>query len=97
MPRPSKVTPATRDRFVQGILLGMTYRLACQFAGVSEAWFYQLKAEARDLPDDDPKSEFMEAVKGAEAQHAARALATIQRASQTQWQAGAWMLERRHG
>lgn len=81
-------TPETRDKLCQAIELGATYKLACQYAGISEATFYAWKAD--DL-------EFLEAINKAEGKGAVSHLARIKQASTDgNWQASAWILERRY-
>jgi len=85
----SKRTPENRAKVLQGLRLGMTYKLAAQYAGISESTFW-------DWAGSD--SEFLASCKDAEGHNAAQALATIIKAAQAgNWTAGAWLLERRHG
>jgi len=88
MARKSKYTPETVAKIVQAIKLGATYELAAGYAGISESLFYEwLKG----------KPEFLEALKGAEGTGAMIWLAKIeQAASDGNWQAAAWKLERRY-
>ena len=95
MARRSKCTPETIAKIEQGIGLGMTYKLAAQYAGICESTFYQWLKAAES--GDSSKVEFMEAVNRAESRGAAAALACIAQAAKNgTWQAGAWLLERRY-
>ena len=86
--RRSKYTPETVDKLTQAIRLGATYRLACDYAGITEETFYQWRRS---------KSEFSDAIKEAEGKGALGWLAKIeQAASDGNWQAAAWKLERRY-
>lgn len=95
MARRSKCTPETIAKIEQGISLGMTYKLAAQYAGIGESTFYQWVKEAEE--GDPRKQEFAEALNRAEARGAAAALACIAQAAKGgTWQAAAWILERRY-
>ena len=97
--RRTKYTPETVDKITQAIRLGATYKLACDYAGISEDTFYQWR---------NTKSEFSEAIKLAEGEGALKSLAVIERAANgvkgedgeyilaPTWQAAAWKLERRY-
>jgi hypothetical protein len=97
--RRTKYTPETVEKITQAIRLGATYRLACDYAGISEETFAQWR---------NTKPEFSEAVKAAEGEGAIKWLALIDRAANgitdkdgnlvqaPSWQAAAWKLERRY-
>ena len=90
-----KDTPETRLKLVEAFKLGMTKKLAAAYAGIGESTLHLWIAQAKD--GDQAKLELLEALKRAEAQSAAHALATIKRAAQDgTWTAAAWLLERRH-
>jgi AcrR family transcriptional regulator len=75
-------------RLVDAVALGATNELACYYAGISHETFYQW---LRNKPD------FFEAIKEAEARGAVSRLAKIEKAaSDGNWQAAAWLLERRY-
>ncbi len=94
--RPSLLTKERRKRICEGIQLGMTYKLAAQYAGISEATLYGWLKRGRSK-DGAQYVTLFDAVKEAESKHAALALGSIVKASRDSWQAGAWLLERRHG
>tara|TARA_R110000823_G_scaffold83274_4_gene187994 strand:+ start:1208 stop:1651 length:444 start_codon:yes stop_codon:yes gene_type:complete len=95
MARNTKLTDETQAKFSEGIRLGMTYKLAAAYCGISEAVVYKWKREAE--AGHERQMEFVKAIKGAEGVNAAKALACIERAAQDgSWQAAAWILERRH-
>ena len=93
--RKTKLTPDLQAKFCQGIKLGMTYRLACGYVGISEGTLYRWLQEAEQ--GQELQREFRDAVKTAEALGAAHSLAVIHRAAEDgNWTAAAWVLERRH-
>ena len=85
--RRSKYTPETVDKLTQAIRLGATYKLACDYAGISEDTF----ANWRRLHSD-----FSDAIKQAEGAAAVKWLAKIEQAGEDAWPAFAWKLERRY-
>lgn len=88
MARPSKYNPATAKKITDAIKVGATYRLACDYAGITEETFSQWR---KKYP------EFSELVKEAEGSAAIKWLALIDKAAQDgTWQAAAWKLERRY-
>jgi len=81
-----KMTPEVIAKLVEAVEAGSTHRLACQYAGIGPTLFYAtLQSNA----------EFSNIIKGAEASGAMKFLSRITDASELQWQAAAWMLERR--
>jgi len=81
-----KMTPEVIAKLVEAIKAGSTNRLACQYAGISPSLFYETLQS---------NVEFLDTIKGAEASGAMKYLSRITDASELQWQAAAWMLERR--
>ena len=111
MAAPSKLTPDTQARIVQALRLGATFELAAQYGGVSYDTFNNWRkrgeaeldrmARARTRtdagPDELPFVQFFEATKAAEADAVVGWLAKIEKAaSDGNWQAAAWKLERRY-
>lgn len=93
--RRSLLTKETTDRFCEAVRLGMTYKLASQYAGISDMTFYSWKRKADAGSAKHVK--FLKTVKTAESHGAAKCLAVIERAAEEgSWQAAAWILERRH-
>ena len=91
----AKLNEETKARLIEGIRLGMTNKLAAQYAGIAESTFYLWREKARD--GEPEYIELLESLKRAEAQSAAHALAVIKKAAQNgTWSAAAWLLERRH-
>ena len=86
--RRSKYTPETVDKITQAIRLGATYKLACDYAGISEDTFANWKRL---------HSDFSEAIKTAEGGAVVGWLVKIEKAAtEGNWQAAAWKLERRY-
>ena len=70
-------------------------RVAALYAGIDVATYYRWK----DLGEQAQTGlfrDFYEAIRKAEAQAQVRNVAIVQRAANTQWQAAAWWLERKH-
>lgn len=88
MARPRKNTPSAKERIIEAVGLGATYERAAAAGGIGYSTLREwILADA----------EFAEAVKQAEAQRANEALSAIRRAARDgQWQAAAWLLERRY-
>ena len=92
----AKLNEDTKARLVQGIKLGLSNKLAAQYAGVSESTFYAWRQ--RGQAGEEGYLELLESLKRAEAESAAHCLAVIKRAAQDgNWTSAAWLLERRHG
>lgn len=88
MARKSKYTPETVAKVVQAIKLGATYELAAGYAGITFQTFNEWRKA---------KPEFSEALNHAEGTGAILWLAKIeQAATEGNWQAAAWKLERRY-
>jgi hypothetical protein len=110
--RPTLLTPKTIEAITNAIALGATYELACQYAGISRTTFFMWKqkgeAERERLanggkPDSAlgrkmrPFLDFLNAIEKAEGEAVVLWLAKIeQAASDGNWQAAAWKLERRY-
>ena len=90
-----KLTPAVQKKITDAIAGGNYNVVAAQFAGIGQSTFY-LWLEQGENAQSGKKREFWEAVKDAEARAETRNVLLIERAADTQWQAAAWMLERKH-
>lgn len=102
--RPSKLTPEVQEKICEGIRMCLPFELAVQRVGIHKDTFYEwLK---RGKAEEGIYSAFSDAVKKAEADAALESLAIIKRAAlghtpkkgqeKGQWQAAAWLLERRY-
>ena len=96
MARPTKFTLETRQRIVQAIELGATYELAAAYGGISYDSLRDWLKRGEKSKDGD-YLQFFEDVKRAEGKAAVTWLAKIEKAaSEGNWQAAAWKLERRY-
>jgi hypothetical protein len=96
MGRPTKLTPETQKRFIDGLRLGLTYKLAASYAGVEYSTFKLWMQKGREQ-EDTIYSAFSAAVKAAEGLCAAQCMGRIQKAAEGgQWQSAAWIMERRY-
>ena len=88
MARKSTYTPETVAKIIEAIKMGATYELAAGYAGITFQTFNEWRKA---------KSEFSDAINNAEGVGAMIWLAKIERAaSDGNWQAAAWKLERRY-
>ena len=95
MARPTKLTPETQERFLEGLRMGLTMELSSNFAGVDVrtvyGWIQRGKREG-----DGIFFQFSQALKKAEGECAAVCMRRIQEAADKgQWTASAWIMERR--
>jgi transposase-like protein len=102
MARPSKLTPKLRERIAAAVSAGASYKAAAQTTGVGEstlhAWLARGRAErgaTRLAVGERPYVRLVDAVEQASARAEVRAAALISKASETDWRAAAWFLERR--
>lgn len=110
MGRPTKLSDKVQRDLLDALGAGAYLDTAAHFAGIHPATFHRwLKTGANlamDLENDKPIPpermireegylQFREAVKAALSRFELGNLATIQSASKKQWQAAAWLLERR--
>jgi transposase len=96
--RPSKLTPTTQRRLLDALSAGATYDLACKYAGISFQTFinWRERAEAGGKANQ-PYVELFDELQKAEGEAAVKWLLKIERAaSNGNWQAAAWKLERRY-
>lgn len=94
--RPSCYTAAKAARIVKAIRRGLPFKLAAAAGGVSFNTFVRWRNEGTN-PDSLPHfREFLNQVRAAEAEAAARFIGLIEKQAKDHWQAAAWMLERRH-
>tara|TARA_R100000781_G_C3999133_1_gene99615 strand:- start:37 stop:453 length:417 start_codon:yes stop_codon:yes gene_type:complete len=97
MGRPTKLNAETQKRFIDGLRLGLTYKLAASYAGLDistfHLWMQKGKAEESGIYSD-----FFDAIKAAEGMCAAQHMGRITKAAEAgQWQSSAWVMERRFG
>ena len=95
MGAPEKFSEDVVERILTGIRKGLPIKMAASLAGISypalRQWIKQGEAG-----EDPRKVDFVERYRKAEAECAERCLEMIDAASLKQWQAAAWLLERRY-
>jgi hypothetical protein len=85
------------DKLVRAILVGATYDLAARFAGISHDTFLKWRKQAETAKPGTPLAVLRDRLREVEGQAAIGWLAKIEMAaSQGNWQAAAWKLERRY-
>lgn len=97
MARPTKLSPEITSRIMTAIQSGNDKKVAAAMAGIAEATFYRWlqESEAEDAPQE--LIEFRESVERAEAEAEVIKVAQIsQAASNGNWKAASWWLERKH-
>jgi transposase len=96
MARPTKLTPAVRERVAQAVRLGATYEHAALAGGVDYSTFRRWM-EKGERAASGAFREFRDAIKKAEGAALVGWLAKIEQAAQDgNWFAAAWKLERRY-
>ena len=93
--RPSKLDRGIADRAVLAIRLGAPFELAGLYAGIRRETITKWVRRG----DENPKGEYGEfarRVKEAEGKAVVGCLARIRDAAEREWQAAAWLLERRY-
>lgn len=83
------------DRFVEGTALGLTRKLAAQYAGFSLTTAEKYLTAGKE--GDPQYTKFAAAVMEAEASGAAVNLKLIMKHAKKDWRAAAWVLNNRHG
>lgn len=97
MGRPTKLNAETQKRFIDGLRLGLTYKLAASYAGIDISSFHLWMQKGREQ-SEGIYSDFSDAVKEAEGLCAAQHMSRIVEAAEAgQWQSSAWVMERRFG
>lgn len=95
--RPTECTPELTQKFAVALGKGMPRDLACDLLRIHRATFYDWMAKGAD--GVHPYADFADAIKEAEGQLVSDCLDAIVEAGSgdnAQWQARAWLLERRH-
>lgn len=93
--RPSKLTPAVKQRLLDAIRAGNYFEAACVYAGIGETTFYRWM-EKGEKANSGEFREFWESVKRAEAEAEARIVALWQQEIPGNWQAARDFLARRY-
>lgn len=92
MGRPTKLDDITAERIAEAISAGQTWKLAAQYAGISERTLHDWRERGEE--GDEPYASFLQRLKRAEGVAALESIREI-RTGALQWQARAWFLERR--
>ena len=95
MGRPSKLTPETQAIIIANMRIGLRYKDAALAACVTYQTIRNWTARG-EKAKSGKYAEFFVAVKRAQAEGERLLLARIQDAARKQWQAAAWILERRY-
>ncbi len=94
--QPTKLTAIAVRKIIQGVKLGMPLKFAAQRAGVTERSVQMWLADARKGANG-LKASLLSGIKHAEGDFIAQNLKVIDKAAKNKnWQAGAWLLERRY-
>ena len=99
MARPSKLTPGVHEIIVQALASGCYRETAATHAGIAVSTFYNwLERGEADIEHgkQTPYMELVEAINKAEAEAELDALEMIRKAAPKNWNAAAWMLERKN-
>lgn len=94
--RPSKISPQIKKKIGNSIKLGMPFKYAAEAAGISEPTFFRWM-QAGEAAESGIYREFREYIKKCQAEAVETHLKTITNVAKSgNWQASAWILERRH-
>lgn len=95
-----RLTDEIERIIVETLQVGATFEAAAGRAGVAvqtiHEWRRRGRGEDADRPSTPRLAAFAAAVEKAMADAETGCVSTIRKASRTQWQAAAWLLERRH-
>lgn len=84
------------EKLEQAIAIGATFEMAAMYAGISQKTFERWRAQAATAPEGSPFGQLRERLRQAEGRAAVGWLAKIeQAASNGDFRAAAWKLERR--
>ena len=93
MARPTKLNDAVQTAIVNALRAGNYLETAVKYAGIDKKTAYNWIARGQK---GEPRYQaFLHAIEKAQADSEARDVAIIAKASETQWQASAWRLERK--
>lgn len=107
MGRPTKLTPARKERLLEAVRRGAPYATACLYAGVHFATFRRWLLAAEQEGADGSEAgvskrelrafrEFREELLAAEGEAAMGILDEVREAGGKDWKASAWLLARRY-
>ena len=93
--RPSKLTPELQAEIVFLIKAGNFIETTCDVVGINKSTFYAWMKLGDASTRPDKYTKFRDAVVNAQAFSEARDVAIIAKASEDDWRASAWKLERK--
>lgn len=88
--RPSKFSLEIQEAVCKTLQYGVDVETACRREGISQATYYRWRKQGEE--GTEPFASFLAATEQAMSTVEMKVTAQILRASQTQWQAGAWWL-----
>lgn len=95
MGRPQAYAPEKAAKIIAAVRKGLPYKLAAAAGGVSYNTFIRWRNDGAN-PDGPPHfRQFLNQLRQAEAEAAARLVGLIEKSAKTNWQAASWILERR--
>lgn len=89
--RPTKFTKEVQEKLLEGARRGYTIRAYCAYAGITQSCYYRWSKRK-----EKKFRKFFKLLKIAEGEAEAVVFERIMSASAQQWQAAAWILERRY-
>ena len=93
--RPTKLTPELQEKVCAALRVGNYATVAIQYAGISEHTYYEWLQRGESEPGSIYER-FRAAVRKAEADAEVEGVAIIEQAGRKEWQARAWLLERKY-
>ena len=93
MPRPTKMTPELVGALAEHLAAGAYLATACEAVGIAPSTFYAWRQRA---PENPSTADLLAIIVEAEATAELQAVASIQRAAESDWRAAAWYLEHRY-
>lgn len=96
MVRPTKLNPRVASRLVDAISQGASYRVACDYAGISYQTLlnWRKRAQKKEREDDERFLELFDHMEQVRGEAAVVLLGRIEEAADRHWRAAAWKLER---
>ena len=96
MARPTKLTKQVKTKILEALKLGATREHAASYAGIAPRTFYNWMAQGKG-DQKGPYLQFFHDVKKAEGENTVVMLGIVKAASEDDWKAAAWCLERCRG
>lgn len=93
--RPSRLTPGVKERIMNTVRCGGSFKMAAQAAGIGETTFHDWKRWGEDPKGKPEYKQFLAELQQAEAEGNAARVAIVMKAARTDWKAASWLLERR--